>query len=150
MQEDKNFELSSSCLPPFASTPGIPDPSLSGCVYPRTKLQQAQKIGKRKGNLLNASFRTVTVSSGYTFLSSHILKILSMDLETEGSLQAREKRLDELVQEPKEMAVFSPQERFHLRTEIHITLRFCQGSRLKQEDLISNIQKEKKCPTQRL
>lgn len=53
------------------------------------------------------------VSSGYTFLSSHILKILSIDLETEGSLQAREKRLAEFVrpasllltQEPKE---FSP------------------------------------------
>lgn len=31
------------------------------------------------------------VSSGYTFLSSQILKILSIDLETEGSLEEKSK-----------------------------------------------------------
>lgn len=40
-------------------------------------------------NLLSASFSAKMVSSGYTFLSSQILKILSMDLETDGSLEEK-------------------------------------------------------------
>lgn len=35
--------------------------------------------------VLRASFNAKMVSSGYTFLSSQILKILSIDLETDGS-----------------------------------------------------------------
>lgn len=44
---------------------------------------------QRVSNLLSASFSARMVSSGYTFLSSQILKILSMDLETDGSLQEK-------------------------------------------------------------
>lgn len=44
---------------------------------------------QRIGNLLRASFSAKMVSSGYTFLSSQILKILSIDLETDGSLKKK-------------------------------------------------------------
>lgn len=44
---------------------------------------------QRVSNLLSASFSAKMVSSGYTFLSSQILKILSMDLETDGSLEEK-------------------------------------------------------------
>lgn len=44
---------------------------------------------QRLSNLLRASFSAKMVSSGYTFLSSQILKILSIDLETDGSLKKK-------------------------------------------------------------
>ena len=39
------------------------------------------------GYLLKASLNAIIISSGYTFLSSQILKIRSTDLETDGSLR---------------------------------------------------------------
>lgn len=51
LQEGKNFELSSSCLPPFGSMPGVPD-SVCLVVHTWTKLQQAQKIGNCRGTYL--------------------------------------------------------------------------------------------------
>lgn len=51
----------------------------------------------RGPHLLSASFSSVMVSSGYTFLSSQILNILSMDLETDGSLETRRKNTHGLL-----------------------------------------------------
>lgn len=47
------------------------------------------KVKNAKSHLLRASFSAKMVSSGYTFLSSQILKILSIDLDTEGSLKEK-------------------------------------------------------------
>lgn len=47
------------------------------------------KVKNTKSHLLRASFSARMVSSGYTFLSSQILKILSIDLDTEGSLKEK-------------------------------------------------------------
>lgn len=47
------------------------------------------KAKNAKSHLLRASFSARMVSSGYTFLSSQILKILSIDLDTEGSLKEK-------------------------------------------------------------
>lgn len=53
-------------------------------------MSQIFLLGEKR-HLLKASLNAIIISSGYTFLSSQILKIRSTDFETDGSLKRKKK-----------------------------------------------------------